>query len=110
MRVEQLPVQPLARQAPPAALTQDIQDRFGALHYACLQFVRYPHHLAPLGRPPARFPQVRVLFRRPPAERRMRFSPHVALQCPFREACRPGNPVVDSVVAVAADDQGLATA
>lgn len=33
------------------------------------------------GRPPARFPQMRTLFRRPPTERRMRFSPHVALQC-----------------------------
>jgi hypothetical protein len=30
--VEQLPVQLLTRQATPAALTQDIQHRFGALH------------------------------------------------------------------------------
>ena len=40
MRIEQLPVQPLTRQAAPAALTQDIQHRFGALHYAYLPVLR----------------------------------------------------------------------
>jgi hypothetical protein len=35
-RVEQLPIQLSTRQTTPAALTQDIQYRFGALHYAYL--------------------------------------------------------------------------
>jgi hypothetical protein len=46
-RVEQLPVQLIARQAPPAARTQDIHDYFGALHYAYPKSIEYPHHLAP---------------------------------------------------------------
>src|SRR5512144_1588726 len=42
IRVEQLPVQLLTRQAAPATLTPDIQHRFGALHYAYLPVLRYP--------------------------------------------------------------------
>jgi len=61
------------------------------------------HRLCPLGRPPARCPQVRVLFRRPPAERRMRFSPHVALQCRIPQSLPLRESIVDSVVAVTAD-------
>jgi hypothetical protein len=52
VRVEQLPVQFITRQATPPAFTEDIQYRFGALHYA------YPtvfdiHHLAPFALLPA---------------------------------------------------------
>ena len=52
MRVEQLPVQFITRQAAPSAFTEDIQYRFGALHYA------YPtvfdiRHLAPFALLPA---------------------------------------------------------
>src|SRR6266566_6131500 len=59
LTVEQLPVQPLARQAPPAACTQDLHDRFGALHYACLQSVNIliawpPSPCGRLSRPPWR--------------------------------------------------------
>ena len=50
-RVEQLPVQLITRQAPPAACTQDIHYCLGALHYACLQSAEYPHHLAPFALP-----------------------------------------------------------
>ena len=50
--IEQLPIQLITRQAAPAALTEDIQYRFGALHYA------YPtvfdiRHLAPFALIPA---------------------------------------------------------
>jgi hypothetical protein len=34
LRVKQLSIQLIQRQAAPAALTEDIQDRFGVLHYA----------------------------------------------------------------------------
>src|SRR5512132_745987 len=59
------------------------------------------------GEVPAR---ARVLFRWPPAERRMRLSPHGALRR-FGPRFLPWPcSVVDAVVAGAADDQGLATA
>src|SRR6516164_140423 len=48
VRVGQLPVQLVTRQATPAALTEDIQHRFGALHYACLPVPRYPVTWPPL--------------------------------------------------------------
>ena len=52
MRIEQLPIEFVTRQAMPPALTEDIQYRFGALHYA------YPtvfdiRHLAPFALFPA---------------------------------------------------------
>src|SRR5439155_10543705 len=40
--VEQLPVQLCARQAAPAAVTEDIQHSFGVLHYAYLLLFEYP--------------------------------------------------------------------
>ena len=46
LRVEQLPIQLIARQAAPAAFTEDIQDRFGALHYAYLP-ASISSHLCP---------------------------------------------------------------
>ena len=57
LRVEQLPVQLLQRQAAPAALTQDTQHRFGALHYAYLPASKCPVTWPPspcrrLSRPP----------------------------------------------------------
>src|SRR6185437_13132749 len=57
LRVEHLPVQFLARQAAPAALTQDTQHRCGALHYAYLTISRCPVTWPPspcrrLSRPP----------------------------------------------------------
>ncbi len=53
VRVEQLPVQFLTRQAAPAALTQDTQHRFGVLHFTCLPVVEYPVTWppSPCGRP-----------------------------------------------------------
>ena len=59
--------------------------------------------LDPQGRPPARFPRTRTLFRRPPTERRMRLSPHVALQCRIPQSLPLRKSVMDSVVAVTAD-------
>jgi hypothetical protein len=57
LRVEQLSIDPFQRQAAPAAFTEDIQDRFGALHYAYLAALRCPATCAPspcgrLSRPP----------------------------------------------------------
>ena len=57
LRVEQLPIQLIARQAAPAAFTEDLQDRFGVLHYAYLAALRCPVTCAPspcgrLSRPP----------------------------------------------------------
>ena len=57
VRVEQLPVQLIARQATPAAITEDIQYRCGALHYAYLPALEYPVTWPPspcgrLSRPP----------------------------------------------------------
>ena len=57
LRVEQLPIQLIQRQATPAAFTEDIQDRFGALHYAYLPVFGCPVTCAPspcgrLSRPP----------------------------------------------------------
>ncbi len=58
LRVEQLSIQFVARQATPAALTQDTQHRCGALHFAYLPMSGCPNHLAPfaqcgrLSRPP----------------------------------------------------------
>jgi hypothetical protein len=40
--VGQLPVQLIARQAAPAAVTEDTQHRFGVLHYAILPAFGYP--------------------------------------------------------------------
>ena len=40
--VEQLPVQFCARQAAPAALTEDIQHSFGVLHFAYLPDLEHP--------------------------------------------------------------------
>src|SRR5580704_1394348 len=42
LRVEQLPVQLIARQPTPAAITQDTQHRFGVLHFAYLPAFGYP--------------------------------------------------------------------
>ena len=42
VRIEQLPVQLVARQATPAAFTEDIQYRFGVLHCADLPAFEYP--------------------------------------------------------------------
>ena len=36
VRVEQLPIHLIARQATPTAFTEDIKNRFGVLHYAYL--------------------------------------------------------------------------
>ena len=49
LRVEQLPVQFLARQALPAAFTEDTQHRFGILHFANLPVmcIRSPVRLRP---------------------------------------------------------------
>ena len=57
LRVEQLPVQLIQRQAAPAAFTEDIQHPFGVLHYAYLQVFGSPVTCAPspcgrLSRPP----------------------------------------------------------
>lgn len=49
LRVEQLPIQLLTRQLPPAAPTQDTQHRFGVLHFAYLPIlIGIFKHLAPL--------------------------------------------------------------
>jgi hypothetical protein len=50
LRVEQMPIQFLARQATPAAFTQDTQHRFGTLHFAYLPTLWCPNHLAPFAR------------------------------------------------------------
>ena len=50
IRVEQLSVQFVQRQAAPAALTQDTQHRFGALHYAYLPIPVVSDHLASFAR------------------------------------------------------------
>src|SRR6266700_5413410 len=42
LRAEQLPVQLVTRQAAPAALSEDIQNSFGFLHYAILPVIGYP--------------------------------------------------------------------
>src|SRR5205823_3781010 len=42
LRVEQLTVQLIQRQATPPAITEDIQYRFGVLHYAYLSAFEYP--------------------------------------------------------------------
>src|SRR5439155_20975931 len=55
VRVEQLPVQPLHRQATPAAITQDIQHCSGVLHYAYLPVTRDVSSPGPL-RPAGGFP------------------------------------------------------
>src|SRR5258708_14367328 len=47
LRVEQLPVQLIARQAPPASITEDIQYRCCALHYAYLPALESPLTLPP---------------------------------------------------------------
>jgi hypothetical protein len=47
LRVEHLPVQFLARQALPAALTDDAKYRFGALHFAYLPVTLKSFHLCP---------------------------------------------------------------
>ena len=47
LRVEQLPIQLIQRQAAPAAFTEDLQDRFGALHYAYLPVPKCPVACAP---------------------------------------------------------------
>src|SRR5664279_817810 len=47
LRVEQLSIQFLTRQATPAAFTQDTQHRFGALHFAYLLVPRCPITCAP---------------------------------------------------------------
>src|SRR5689334_13864034 len=47
LRVEQLSIQLIARQAAPAAFTEDLQDRFGVLHYAYLAALRCPVTCAP---------------------------------------------------------------
>jgi hypothetical protein len=47
LRVEQLSIQLRARQTTLAALTQDTQNRFGALHYAYLPNWICPLHLTP---------------------------------------------------------------
>ena len=57
LRVEQLSIDPFQRQAAPAAFTEDIQDRFGVLHYAYLAALGRPATCAPspcgrLSRPP----------------------------------------------------------
>ena len=57
LRVEQLSIDPFQRQTVPAAFTEDIQDRFGVLHYAYLAVLRCPATCAPspcgrLSRPP----------------------------------------------------------
>ena len=57
LRVEQPPIQLIQRQPVPAAFTEDIQDRFGVLHYAYLPALRCPATCAPspcrrLSRPP----------------------------------------------------------
>ena len=36
LRIEQLPIQFVARQATPTAVTEDTEHRFGVLHYAYL--------------------------------------------------------------------------
>ncbi len=58
MRVEQLTVQLVTRQATPAAITEDIQYSFGALHYAYLTVFDI-RHLAPFALLPA-FPDSSV--------------------------------------------------
>ena len=65
VRVEQLPIQLGTRQAPPTALTQDIQHRFGALHYAYLPVVvvRSPGLLRPVDGFPARLGRSLLLVR-----------------------------------------------
>ena len=57
LRVEQLSIQLIARQATPAAFTEDTQYRFGVLHYAYLPALRCPITWPPspcgrLSRPP----------------------------------------------------------
>jgi hypothetical protein len=57
LRVEQLSIDPFQRQTLPAAFTEDIQNRFGVLHYAYLAALRCPATCAPspcgrLSRPP----------------------------------------------------------
>jgi hypothetical protein len=42
LRVEHLPVQLIARQAAPAAITEDTKHRFGVLHFAYLSAFGYP--------------------------------------------------------------------
>ena len=46
-RVEQLSIELVARQATPPAFTEDIQHRFGVLHYAYLPALQVSDHLAP---------------------------------------------------------------
>ena len=53
MRVEQLPVQFVARQATPSARTEDTQHRFGVLHCAYLPVICVSGHLAPFALRPA---------------------------------------------------------
>jgi hypothetical protein len=47
LRIEQLPVQFIQRQAAPAAFTEDTQHRFGALHFAYPFSIRISSHLVP---------------------------------------------------------------
>jgi hypothetical protein len=47
LRVEQLPEQLIARQATPAAITEDTQHCFGALQFRIPPSLRVSGHLAP---------------------------------------------------------------
>ncbi len=47
LRVEQLSIQFIARQAMPTAFTEDTEHRFGALHFAYLSISLMSDHLCP---------------------------------------------------------------
>src|SRR6266436_2834776 len=74
LRVEQLPVQLITRQATPPALTEDTQHRLGVLHFACLLVfgIRSPGPLRPASGSPgllggARLPRLLRGLRHPRA-------------------------------------------